>query len=316
MEDQLAGRPMARVTLVTPTYNQARFIDETITSVLAQSYAPIDYVVIDDGSTDDTAARLIRWCDRVTVVHQVNVGQARTLNRGWDAAIGEYLGYLSSDDTLAPTAIAELIAVLDADPSIVCVFPDCDLIDPTSAIIKRNVCRAFDLEHLVVEQECYIGPGALFRASAFRALGGWRPDLRLAPDREFWMRLAAHGRFHFLPKSLAGYRTHPGSISYKDIAEDTSREYLRVLDDYFSGSDIPPAISARRQEAYGRAYLLIARNCFRALSLRRGLANYREACARFAPLGRPATWASLVRTTISKPIRLLQRRFLRMAGQR
>ena len=313
MNDQPGLLPATRVTLITPTYNHARFLAETVASVLTQTYSPIDYVVIDDGSTDDTAAVLDAWRARVTVVNQANAGQATTLNRGWNAARGEYLGYLSSDDTLVPTAIAELVAVLDADPGIVCVFPDCDLIDPASVVIKRNVCRPFDLERLVIEQECHIGPGALFRADAFRAVGGWRPELRLAPDREFWMRLAARGKFRFLTQSLAGYRSHPGSISYKDVSEETSREYLRVLDDYFAQADVPAAIRARREEAYGRAYYLIARNCFRAQNLQRGLANYAEACRRYPPLRGMRARLGLVRTTISKPLRLIQGRLLAVA---
>lgn len=313
MNDQPGRPPATRVTLITPTYNHARFLAETVASVLAQTYSPIDYVVIDDGSTDDTAAVLDAWRDRVTVIDQANAGQATTLNRGWNAAHGEYLGYLSSDDTLVPTAIAELVAVLDADPGIVCVFPDCDLIDPASVVIKRNVCRPFDLERLVIEQECHIGPGALFRADAFRAVGGWRSELRLAPDREFWMRLAARGKFRFLTKSLAGYRSHPGSISYKEVSEETSREYLRVLDDYFKRPDVPAPIRARRDEAYGRAYYLIARNCFRALNMGRGLANYVEACRLHPPLRGARAWLGLVRTTISKPLRLIQGHLLAVA---
>ena len=303
----------SRVTLVTPTYNQAEFVAETIESVLTQTYAPIEYVVIDDGSTDATPGVLEAYRDRVTIVRQPNAGQAATLNRGWSAARGDYLGYLSSDDILAPNAVAELVAILDARPEVVCVFPDSDLIDPASNIVKRNVCRPFDLARLVVEQECHIGPGALFRADAFRAVGGWRPDLRLAPDREFWMRLARRGEFAFVTRSLAGYRTHPGSISYKDVSEETSREYLRVLDDYFANADVPAPIRARREEAYGRAYYLIARNCFRAQNLRPGLANYAEACRRYPPLRGTRARLGLVRTTISKPLRLIQGRLLAVA---
>lgn len=316
VSDQPKPPASSRVTLITPTYNHARFLPKTVESVLSQTYSPLDYVVINDGSTDDTRDVLDAWRGRLTVIDQANVGQAITLNRGWDAARGEYLGYLSSDDTLAPTAISELVAVLDADPGIVCVFPDCDLIDHASIVIKRNVCRPFDLERLIIEQECHIGPGALFRADAFRAVGGWRPELRLAPDREFWMRLATRGRFHFLKKSLANYRTHPGSISYKDVSEESSREYITVIDDYFDQKVVPSAIAARRDEAYGRAYLIIARNCFRALRFGRGIANYRSAVVHFPPLGRPTTWASLFRTIISKPLRLIQSRVLLPFGRR
>lgn len=307
---------MPLVTIVTPAFNQAKFVAETIESVLAQNYPNIEYIVIDDGSTDDTAAILDRYHDRVRVVTQPNAGQALTLNRGWSQARGSILGYLSSDDILYPTAVAELVAVLEEESTNVCVFPDCDLIDPASRIVKRNVCRKFDLESLIVEQECYIGPGALFRAEAFRAVGGWRADLRLAPDREFWIRLASWGEFAFLSRTLAGYRIHPHSISYKDVSEAISAEYLAVLDRFFADGWASPAIARRRDEAYGRAYLLIARNCFRALRFSRGRANYAEARRCHPPLGSVAHRLSLLRTSISKPVRLLQGQLRSIARSR
>lgn len=307
-----SGLPL--VTIVTPAYNQASFLTETIRSVLDQSYPAIEYIVIDDGSTDHTPEILGQFGGQLTAISRPNKGQALTLNEGWARARGQYLGYLSSDDILRPTAIAELVAVMEADPSIVCGFPDCDLIDAGSVVVRRNVCRPFDLAALVVEQECYIGPGALFRASAFAEVGGWRPDLRLAPDREFWMRLARFGRFHFLPVSLAGYRLHPESISYRVVSEQASMEYLAVLDAYFAGS-VPPEIAARRDEAYGRAHLLIARNCFRGLRFDRGMHHYHLARTLHPPLSGWRTWAMLGRTIVSKPVRVALARLRRLLGQ-
>ncbi|NPC55779.1 glycosyltransferase [Caenimonas soli] len=294
----------AILTLVTPAYNQGNYLAETIDSVLAQDYAAIDYQVIDDGSTDSTPQVLERYAGRLQAERQANLGQVRTLNKGWARASGKYLGYLSSDDTLYPRAVSKLIAVLEADPGIACVFPDADLIDEQSRVIKRGVCRPFDLAELVVRQECYIAPGAIFRRSAFEAVGGWKPELRLAPDREFWMRLATQGRIHFHQESLAGYRMHPKSISYKDVSEETSREYIRVLDDYFSSPGVPADIAARKAEAYGYATLILARNRFRAGDLRRGAQLYQEACSLHPPLGAAGVKARLLRNVISKPVRI------------
>src|SRR6185312_1634421 len=124
-----------------------------------------------------------------------NSGQAKTLNRGWEISKGQLLGYLSADDILLPNAIDELVQLLTNNSRAVVAYPNCDLIDPYGRIIKRAVARPFDLDSLVVEQECYIGPGALFRREIFEKLGGWNPNLRLAPDREFWMRAGLKGGF-------------------------------------------------------------------------------------------------------------------------
>ena len=295
------------VSIVTPTYNQAAFLRETLNSVLAQTYPRVEYIVLDDGSTDATA-EILRQERRLTIAEtHHNMGQARTLNKGWALARGKYIGYLSSDDLIYPQAIARLVDLLESNETIVCAFPDCDLIDIRSRVIKRNICKAFSLEDLVVLQECHIGPGALFRRDALEAVGGWDPALRLAPDREFWIRLAGLGRFAFCRETLAGYRMHAEAISYRDVSEDVGREYIRVLDQYFFGrlGTPEPSVLARRNEAYGYATLILARNCLRAGRWNRGLALYRQACLLHPPLGGLSTKIRLLRNVVSKPARTL-----------
>ncbi len=293
------------VSIVTPTYNQADYLAETIESVLSQTYPNIEYIVLDDGSTDNTYEVLKRFDGSIRHEHHANIGQAQTLNKGWNLCTGKYIGYLSSDDLLYPRAVSELVELLEKKQSIICVFPDSDLIDEFSRVAKRNVCRPFDLSETVVRQECYIGPGAIFRKTAFDSLGGWRPDLKLAPDREFWIRISSLGKIEMCNSSLAGYRMHPDSISYKDVSEDVSREYLRVLDDYFSGSAVPKNIYDRKDEAYGYAYLLLARNGFRNGNIRRGLELYEMACSHYAGLRGYRIKLRLIRNVLSRPVRRL-----------
>lgn len=302
------------VSLVTPAYNQAEFLAATIDSVLAQTHDAIDYRVIDDGSTDATPSVLAGYGDRVRSERQANAGQAATLNRGWDAATGDYLGYLSSDDILYPQAIARVAAALDADQNAVAAFPQADWIDPAGRIIRRRVCRPFDLVETVIGQRCFIGPGALFRADAYRAVGGWNPAYRMGPDREFWMRLATRGRIIMVEEPLAGYRMHPQSLSFSEASEDKSREFIDVLDGYFARADVPAVIRARRDEAYAHAHLLVARNRMRAADLP-GARRYLAAATRLhPPLARASTVASLARAAVSRPVRLAQARLRAVFG--
>lgn len=292
------------VSIVTPAYNQGRYLRETIDSVVRQDYPGIEYIVIDDGSTDETPLIIKEYSRKLIGISRENKGQARTLNEGWALAKGKYIGYLSSDDILYPGAIESLIKRLESDPEVVCVYPDCDLIDEYSRVIKRNTCRRFDLEDLLIRQECYIGPGALFRREAFEAVGGWKPELRLAPDREFWIRLASRGSVIFHEEILAGYRLHTSSISYSDVSEAVGREYILVLDQFYAQANVPAELIARKEEAYGRATLILARNCFRAAEFHRGLQLYREACAFHPPLASTKVKAQMVRNVVSKPIRM------------
>jgi len=160
------------VSIVTPVFNQGPYLSETIESVLAQDYRSIEYIVIDDGSTDNTSEVLKRYSHKITALTQSNMGQAWTLNKGWSLASGKYIGYLSADDVLYPNAVSNLVHALERDPEVVAVYPDADTIDLESRVVTKNVCRPFDYNHLVISQECFIGPGALFRKSAYEQAGG------------------------------------------------------------------------------------------------------------------------------------------------
>lgn len=292
------------ITIITPSYNQAQFVAETIRSVLSQDYAAIEYRVVNDGSSDNTD-EVIRGVvvDSIKYLSQSNRGQSRTLNEQWSNSDGKYLAYLSSDDLLDPSAISKAVAILEADDGVVCVFPDSHVIDEAGQIVKRSVGRPFDLEDLVILQECYIGPGAVFRREAFEKVGGWRPELRLAPDREFWMRLSREGRFHYIDEPLAYYRLHANSYSVKETSFQQSLEYLTVLDGYFSG-DVPPRIAARKNEAYANANIIIARNAFRRGDVIQGFHHLGIARALHANSINPSTIFRLIRNVISKPIRV------------
>ena len=239
-ESSVDKNDLPLVTIVTPTYNQADYLAETIDSVLAQDYPNIEYIVIDDGSTDHTMEVLKQYEGRIHWERQSNMGQAATLNKGWAMANGKYLSYLSSDDLLYETAIRELVAFLEQNPSVAVVYPDFDLIDPHSKYIKKNVAKPFDYDDMVVKQECGIGPGALFTHDCFATVGVWKSSLKLAPDREFWMRVGLYSSIQMLRKTLAAYRMQPRSISYSEINHGIAKEYLRVLDAYYDRMDIPP----------------------------------------------------------------------------
>ena len=303
------------VTLVTPTYNQARFVAETLDSVLAQTHSALEFLVVDDGSTDGTGQVLDRYAGRLQLRRQENQGQSRTLNQAWAGARGRYLGYLSSDDVLLPTAVERMVEVLDSNPDVVCAFPNSDLIDLNSRLLRRAVCRPFDLESAVIQQECHIGPGAIFRREAFESVGGWRTDLRLAPDREFWIRLASLGRFHFVSDCLAQYRTHPAATSFSAASETVSQEYVRVLDEFFRRGHVPPGLKARRDEAYAQASLLLARNAIWRGEIRLARTHFRRAAELHPPLGGLDSQLQLLRHGLSKPLKVLHARLVSAVGR-
>lgn len=302
------------VSLVTPAFNLASYLGQATDSVLAQDYPNIDYLVIDDGSTDDTPMVLERYAGQVRTYRHQNMGQAQTLNQGWNAATGRYLAYLSADDILEPNCISAMVQALEADEGVVCAYPNSDLIDSYGTVIKRAVCAPFDLERTVVDQECRIGPGAVFRRSAFLEVGGWNPTYKLAPDRDFWIRLSSKGRFHFDERPLAKYRLHTGATSYREVSDAATKEYLDVLDAFFA-SERARDLLPRKDEAYAKAHIVRARNAFRSGAFAAGLRHYRTAQQLHPPLRGLSLKAALVRTVVSKPVRMAASRF-RWIGSR
>jgi glycosyltransferase involved in cell wall biosynthesis len=243
------------VTLVTPAYNQAEYLAETIESVLGQDYPRLEYIVLDDGSTDDTPAVLARYGDRIHHERHANMGQASTLNRGWSMARGSLIGYLSSDDTLEPQAIRRLVETLAEQPDASVAYCDFMLIDPKGRPFRTVQTEDYDADRLRVALVCQPGPGALFRREVFDRSGGWAGHLHHVPDFEFWLRASTFGRFVRLPEVQARYRIHEGSASFRPTTPERSVEIVSVMAAHWNGHP-----GADRDRSMAAAHLIAAKS--------------------------------------------------------
>ncbi|WP_263143608.1 glycosyltransferase [Pseudomonas sp. RIT-PI-AD] len=253
-----------RVTLVVPVYNGADFVVQTLEALLAQTYANLQVIVIDDGSTDDSAAVLAPYGDRVTLLRRENRGQAATLNQGWEMAEGSLLGYLSADDTLEPHAVARLVETFERQPAAVMVYPDYWLFDAEGQLLKKIEAPPFVYAEVVLEGACPVGPGALFRRELLQRVGGWDARLRQIPDWEFLLRVGLCGEVLHCAEPLASFRVHEGSQTFAASNEARSGEYAYALDKYFRRDDVPAAIRQRRHLALANGNVLMARLHLRA----------------------------------------------------
>jgi len=252
------------VSVVIPAHNHGRYVAEAIESALDQDYPAIQVIVIDDGSTDETADVLKRYSHRIEAVSQANAGQSATINRAWRQAGGEILSYLSADDRLESNAVSTAVAALEADPEIVMVYGDYNLIDPASARVRRVKAPEFDYREMVTDLVCAPGPGVFLRRGAVDRAGGWDPKLRQTPDFEYWLRLGLTGRFQHLPVVLAALRVHPGSASYAPPDESRAEEPVRIMENYFARSDLPSVIRSLQGQALSSAHVVTARFHIRA----------------------------------------------------
>lgn len=261
------------VSIVVPAYNHARYLPEAIESVLNQDYQNVELIVLDDGSTDNTAEILRGYGDRIFWERHKNMGQANTLNKGWRMAKGEILAYLSADDILFPKAVSTCVSCLQDNPDAVLCYPDFDLIDPESRVVRHIVAPEYSYQEMVTKCICAPGAGAFFRRSAYAKAGEWDPVLRHSPDYEYWLRLGLHGRFTHVGANLAAFRAHEGSQSFAQTTVERAEEAIRIIDKYYHRPDLPAEIVAAKNQSFSSANVLVAQ-----LHLRSG--RYKEAASR------------------------------------
>jgi glycosyltransferase involved in cell wall biosynthesis len=221
-----------KVSVVVPTYNRAHSVGEAIRSVLRQTYADLELIVVDDGSSDDTAARVQQCSDsRVRYIRQENAGVSAARNRGVSTARGELIAFIDSDDVWKPEKLAVDVAVLDQHPEAQAVFSDVEKHD--GAVIVPSFTRettffkGYLAQHpcpdgvvldqrqmlLCLLQEVPILPSTLtMRRAAFEKLGGFDTSWRCFEDWEFFIRFNRTERFGYIDRQLTILKISPDSL--------------------------------------------------------------------------------------------------------
>lgn len=260
------------VSIVIPVYNGADYLEDAIRSVLDQTYDRIELIVLDDGSTDGTPLLLDKYKHRLVAGRHANMGQANTLNKGWELSTGDLLSYLSADDVLLPGAVESAVRELAGNESAILVYCDYNLIDAASLHIRRVHTPDYSYEDLAVKLICQPGPGVFFRRRAFAAAGGWSGEFRQMPDFEYWLRIGLLGEFCKISEVHALYRVHEQSQTFAMVSEARAEEPVRIMTAYFaSQSAIPESVRRRRNEALSNACLLSARLHIRSNRIGQGL---------------------------------------------
>ncbi|NPV76176.1 MAG: glycosyltransferase [Anaerolineae bacterium] len=216
------------VSIVTPSYNQARFLEATIQSVLQQDYPHIEYFVIDGGSSDGSREIIERYADRLAGwVSEPDQGQTDAINKGFARARGEVLAWLNSDDTYQPGAVREVVEFLQSHPEAGMVYGDTNFIDEDGRVIGRFPAHQTDYRRLRQGYVHIPQQASFFRAELWRQVGPLDPSFYFAMDYDLWVRLAARAPLVYLPRVWANFRLHGGG---KTIAADDRcwPEMLRV----------------------------------------------------------------------------------------
>ncbi|MGQ9525346.1 MAG: glycosyltransferase family 2 protein [Armatimonadota bacterium] len=209
---------MLTLSIITPSYNQAQYIERTIASVLGQDYPYVEYVVVDGGSQDGTQDILRRY-PQVRWVSEPDRGQADAVNKGIRMTTGEVIGWINSDDTYAPGAFTLAVRVLEANPHIAMVYGDMNVIGPDDELLLTRRSRPFSLRRLILTGASYIfQPTVFMRRRALYQVGLLDVGLRHAMDYDLWIRLGRRFPALYIPKVLANFRLHPRSKTATEMA--------------------------------------------------------------------------------------------------
>ncbi len=244
------GRPIA-ITLVTPSLDQARYVERAVESVLAQEGDfDLEYQVYDAGSTDGTLEILRRHerAGRLRLVVEPDRGQADAVNKGLQAAAGEVVGFLNTDDFLYPGALGRVAEAFRRNPALVWAHGGCEIVDESDRPIRRWVtayknrrCRRYSRRALLVEN--FISQMTVFwRRAAHERVGWLDASMRYSFDYEFWLRLAELGDPLYIPERQAAFRWYPTSKSGSSF----SRQFEEDLQAFRRHAPADPILRAHK----------------------------------------------------------------------
>jgi glycosyltransferase involved in cell wall biosynthesis len=221
-----------KISIITPSYNQGQFIEETIRSVVCQDYPNIEYIIIDGGSKDNSVEIIHKYEKYLHYwISEPDSGQTHAINKGLSRATGDIIAYLNSDDIYLPETFKKVEAFFQENPDIDMVYGNVLFIDE-----KSNVLYKIEREPLVLKE--FYGcnffipqPTVFLRRKIVEKCGFFDETLNLAMDLDYWMRISFNGNISYLPELLAGARIYPSAKS-SAYSTDYLEEKLRILKKY------------------------------------------------------------------------------------
>ncbi len=254
----MSGRELPLVSIITPSFNQARFLEETIRSVLEQDYPRLEYLIVDGGSTDGSVEIIRRYADRLAWwVSEPDSGQAEAINKGLARARGEVVAWLNSDDFYLPGAIRGAVEALQRHPQAAFVYGDMLAVDEAGRTINVLRYPQWRLEDLLAFH--IIGQPAVFiRRAALEAVGGLDPSYHYLLDHHLWLRLALQGEIRHVDALWAAARYHAGAKNRAHAAQ-FGREAFRILDWARAHPDLSRILARNERRVRASAHRVDAR---------------------------------------------------------
>jgi GT2 family glycosyltransferase len=249
---------MKLVSIITPSYNQAPYVEQTIQSVLGQDYARIEYILIDGGSTDNSAEIVRRYADLLAYwISEQDSGQAEAINKGFKRARGDILAWLNSDDYYLPNTIPAVLKCFEENPDVVMVYGDMLAVNENGETINVLKYKQLSLEDLLCFQ--IIGqPSVFFRRAALDKAGPLDITFHFLLDHHLWIRLAQQGRILHVPQVWSAARYHARAKN-RARAVEFGLEAFRLLDWANDQPGLSDAFAGVKRRARASAFRFQAR---------------------------------------------------------
>lgn len=247
------------VSVIIPNYNYAHYIGEAVESVLRQTYQPLEVIVVDDGSRDDSLSVLEQFGNKISLLTQQNSGVSAARNFGASQSSGELIAFLDADDVWLPEKIEKQVRLFNEDPAIGLVHVGVEDIDGGGSVVCRHLSGLHgnvSKDLLLFEKPVILGggSGAVVRRELFQSVGGFDTRLSTSADWDFHFQVCLNSEVGFIPEVLLRYRVHSSNMhgNIAAMEHDTSLAWAKA----FRTDDVE--ILQLRRRAYGGLHKTLA----------------------------------------------------------
>jgi glycosyltransferase involved in cell wall biosynthesis len=204
-----------KVSIVTPSYNHGKYIEETIKSVMNQDYPNIEHIIVDGGSTDETL-NILKKYPHLKWISEPDEGQSDAVNKGFKMATGDIIGWLNSDDTYVPNIIGRVVKEFEKDDELDMLYGGRNDIDENGKVICTYYAPQFDLKKLIISCNCYISqPSTFYRRRIFDKIGYLDKKLHYSMDHDYFIRIGMKGKIKKINMVISNFRKHRATKTFK-----------------------------------------------------------------------------------------------------
>ena len=219
----MSARSFPKISVITPSFNQAQFLEETINSVLSQNYPNLEYIIVDGKSTDGSHEIIKKYQSKLTWVKSIDKNQTDAINKGFSTATGDVLAYLNSDDLYLPNTFETVAKIFAERPELMWVTGDCIIVNQNGVEINKFV-RSYKKvlsksnSYIILAIANYISqPSTFINVNLYKVVGPLNESLEYNMDFEYWLRCFNIQKPKIIPITLSKFRVHSSSKGYNKI---------------------------------------------------------------------------------------------------